>query len=124
MDDAVSTVVTALVLGGTAGVTAAASAMVTDAYQGLKQLVVGRLRVGGVQDERAVSLVEQVGSDTDGRERLRAELAAAQVDEATVEAAERLLELLNGKGSKYQVILHDNKGVVVGDHSTQHNTFN
>jgi hypothetical protein len=118
--DSISRVLDALIAGGTAGATAAASTMVMDAYQGLKDLVVGRLRAGGVRDDEAVAMVEQAA---DGRERLKEELTGAGVDEPTVAAAERLLALLKDKG-KYHVTLHDAKGVLIGDHSTQHNTFN
>jgi hypothetical protein len=45
--DAISTVVTALAAGGAAGVSATASAMVMDAYLGLKGLVVDRFRAAG-----------------------------------------------------------------------------
>ncbi|GAA1398110.1 hypothetical protein ACFQZ4_08955 [Catellatospora coxensis] len=122
MDD-VSTVVTAIVVGGTAGVSATASAMVTDAYQGLKKLVVGRLRSGGVDDSHADLMVDQAHDAADGRAKLTEGLIRSGVDEPTVAAALKLMELLKEKG-KYQVTLHDAKGVLIGDHSVQHVTFN
>jgi hypothetical protein len=48
------------------------------------------------------------------------------VDDKLV-AALKVLELIDPAGalaSKFRVLLHGNKGVQVGDHNTQTNTFN
>jgi hypothetical protein len=121
--DSVSIVVTALVAGAAAGVSGAASAAVLDAYQGLKSLVLKCLRGGGVDDGRAQELVDKTSDQEAGREAISAELARIGVDEPTEQAAKQLLELLKTKG-KYNVTITDSKGVIVGDHVVQHNTFN
>jgi len=115
----VTLVVTALAAGAAAGLSGAASAMVTDAYQGLKGLVLDRLRGGEVPD--ADLLVDRV-ADPAGRDALTAQLSRVEVDEPTVAAAEHLLELLKDKG-KFVVDASQAKGIIVGDHAQQHNTF-
>jgi hypothetical protein len=63
----------------------------------------------------------------------RRELAAAltagdaEADDELLMAALKVLELADSARSEeknYGVMLHDNKGVQVGDHNTQTNTFN
>ena len=52
--------------------------------------------------------------------------SGATTDEQVIAAAQRLLELMNPAESaagKYRVDLREAKGVQVGDHNTQHNTF-
>ncbi|WYW19557.1 hypothetical protein LCL61_28835 [Amycolatopsis coloradensis] len=63
-----------------------------------------------------------------GRRELTAALAAAGAgdDEELVATALKVLELTDPDGAqagKYRVLLHGNKGVQVGDHNTQTNTF-
>ncbi|RSN31399.1 hypothetical protein DMC61_14730 [Amycolatopsis sp. WAC 04169] len=68
------------------------------------------------------------GSGSVGRRELAAALTAAgaEDDEELVAAALKVLELTDPDGAhagKYRVLLHGNKGVQVGDHNTQTNTF-
>lgn len=123
--DEISLVVTALSAGAGAGLGDAASAAVTDAYAGLRDLVRRRLarrRAGEV----ALAEYEQDPAVWDAS--LRAQLAAAGVenDGELVTAAQALMRLLDPAGSRagrYQVSIIGSQGVQVGDGGTQHNTF-
>ena len=53
------------------------------------------------------------------------ELTRAEVDEATVEAAQKLLQLLEAMGErKFQVEVRDSTGVIVGDLNSQTTNVN
>ncbi|WP_196279079.1 hypothetical protein [Catellatospora vulcania] len=117
--------VTALIEGAKAGLAGTATKLVVDAYDTLKSLVVGLLRRGGTAADTGRELVEQAnGGATDSSAALTSKLEAAGVDDPTEEAARRLLELLNSAGAKFNVHAPDAKGLIIGDHATQHNTFN
>jgi hypothetical protein len=122
--DPVSIVVTALAAGAAAGISGAATTAVTDAYQALKGLVLGRLRSAGVAEEEVQQLI---GDDTSGRgidtPSLSAALTRVGVDESTVQAAQQLLELLETQAGKFVINAPDARGLIVGDQNTQHNTF-
>jgi hypothetical protein len=79
---------------------------VVDAYAGLRDLL--RRRLGG---DRALEASSEV---------LRGELieSGADRDEEILAAARRVLEATT------TINVHDAKGVQIGDHNTQHNTFN
>ncbi|REG00406.1 hypothetical protein DFJ67_6459 [Asanoa ferruginea] len=104
----VELVAAALAAGASAGLTDTVSTAVKDAYSALREAVARRM---GSLD--AVETAPGVWS-TD-------ELAASGVadDAAVLAAAERLLRLTEGP----RIDLRDAKGVQVGDHNTQHNTF-
>lgn len=116
-------VVAALAAGGAAGASNVVSTAVMDAYQGLKAVVLGRLRGGGLGEEDGQSLIATAADQQAGRAALTEELARVGVDEAMVEAAGRLLELLEQHNNKFVVDASQAKGVIVGDHGVQHNTF-
>ena len=130
MIESVELVVAALTAGAAAGVTETASTAVQDSYQGLKARVLSVLRERG---SASGEVVERVQADAvDGTEH-QLELAAAlqeadaRVDSEMVAAAQHMLELVDPDGmasGKYRMVVHGNKGVQIGDHNTQTNTFN
>jgi hypothetical protein len=118
-------IVAALAAGAVAGSTEMARSAVTDAYTGFKNLLRGRL-VGRDAAQQALDAVET----EPGRWRalLGTDLAesGADDDERVLAAARGLLDLTDPEGvraGKYRVDVHDSKGVQVGDHNTQTNTF-
>ncbi|MFD0352365.1 hypothetical protein ACFVHW_01260 [Streptomyces sp. NPDC127110] len=125
------TLVAALVAGATVGLANAASAAVTDAYGKLKERLVSRLRGAGTDDGQATAetLVERAtGADSAGADEARrglvASLTAVGVDASTAQAAQRLLDLLEADGQgKYVVDASQAKGLMIGDHNSQTNTF-
>ncbi|MEV5894418.1 hypothetical protein [Nonomuraea fuscirosea] len=121
---AVELIVAALTAGASAGVTASASTAVQDAYAGLRDAV--RRRLAGDQD--ALAELDQDAQDRpDGPERLTAALEAAGADRdpEIVQAARELLALVQAPhaGPRPTVVLHEAKGVQIGDGNTQTNTF-
>ncbi|GAB3726684.1 RIP homotypic interaction motif-containing protein [Amycolatopsis oliviviridis] len=131
MIESVELVVAALAAGAAAGTRETASTAVKDAYSGVKTLALRTLRRGGSVPPAVVEAVESdlitPGDDEDGVARRRAvEKALTEVDEELVTAALKVLELTDPAGTragKYRVTLRGNKGVQVGDHNTQTNTF-
>ncbi|MFI7122638.1 hypothetical protein [Amycolatopsis sp. NPDC049868] len=135
MIESVELVVAALAAGAAAGAGETASAAVKDAYTGVKTLAARALRRAKAVPAEVVELVEadavtltEDGGDGVGRRELTAALAAASAgeDEELVAAALKVLELTDpdrAQAGKYRVLLHGNKGVQVGDHNTQTNTF-
>lgn len=121
----VEVIIAALLAGATAGSTDVAKAAVTDAYSGLKNLLRGRL-AGRPQAQEALDAQEI----KPGRWQavLSADLtdSGADSDEQILAAARRLLELVDPHGmraGKYQVDARHAKGVQVGEHNIQTNTF-
>jgi hypothetical protein len=118
--ESVNLVVTALVAGATAGVSGTASSAVADAYEALKNQVLGCFRRGGVREETAEALVAAVADGSDSRFALEQQLIAVTVDDLTLQSAQELLELLRQvRGRKFIVQVRDSTGVVVGDHNQQ-----
>jgi hypothetical protein len=119
----VELIVAALAAGATAGVTSTASSAVQDAYTGLKSLLVGWL--GG--DREAVEALRADETQPGvWQASLGDDLSASGVagDEEVLAAARRLLGLVDPDlAGKYQVDLREAKGVIVGDHNRQTNTF-
>lgn len=123
--DPVTLVLAALAAGALTGAGAAASEAVTDAYHGLRDLVLKRLQT------RAAGPValEQYSERPDlWREPLRAELEAVQVDKdgAVLNAASQLLALADPQGEsegKYAVTVTQSQGLQIGDHNVQDNRF-
>jgi hypothetical protein len=114
-----------LAAGAASGAGQAATTAVKDAYQGLKRLVSARF-TGRKAAE--VALTEHEADPETWRAPLAAELVrtAAVDDPQVIEAAQRLMALLDEAGSKngkYTVDLRGAQGAQVGDHNTQHNTF-
>ncbi|GAA1406742.1 hypothetical protein ACFQZ4_05645 [Catellatospora coxensis] len=119
MDPVVSLVVSALVEGTKAGLSGAATTLVTETLQKLKGLVVGLLRRGGTAEEAGQSLVEQATDPAkEQHATLVAELTRTGVDDPTHQAAQELLNLLR-KAAKFNVDASHAQGVQIGDHGTQ-----
>lgn len=123
--DPVSLIVAALAAGASEGTKTTVSEAVKDAYAGLKRLVKGRF-VGRASGEVALAKYEEKPQLWAGA--LEAELAEVDAgrDRVVVEAAQRLMALVDAAGSqagKYLVDVRGGQGVQVGDHNTQSNTF-
>ena len=123
--DPVSLIVAALAAGAVAGSQNTASEAVKDAYAGLVALA--RCRLAGRQAGE-VTLEQHAVKPEQWGKALEAELADAEVgtDARVLEAAQRLMALLDPAGSqsdKYLVDVRGARGVQVGDRNTQHNTF-
>ena len=123
--DPVTLIVTALAAGAAQGLTDAATTAVRDAYQSLKTKVAARL-VGTPTQE--IILAEHAKDPDTWKAPLTAALTdtGAVTDPTVVEAAQRLMALLDNAGTrtgKYTVDLRGAQGVQVGDHNTQTNTF-
>ncbi|WP_284747656.1 hypothetical protein [Amycolatopsis sp. RTGN1] len=135
MIESAELVVAALAAGAAAGARETASTAVKDVYAGVKTLAVRVLRRAEFVPAEVVEMVKADAvtpagdeSGTAGRRELAAALTAADAgaDEELVAAALKMLELTDPDGTqagKYRVQLHGNKGVQVGDHNTQTNTF-
>ncbi|MFD6666268.1 hypothetical protein ACFWDK_28385 [Micromonospora chalcea] len=122
----VEVIIAALVAGATAGSTDVAKTAVTDTYLGLKNLLRSRLA-------NRPSAREALNARETEPGRWQAALgdglteSGADTDEQVLAAARRLLELTDPDGAragKYQVDASQAKGVQVGDHNSQTNTFN
>jgi hypothetical protein len=119
----VELIVAALAAGAGAGVTNTATAAVQDAYSGLKGLL-GRWFGGREEARQALDADEvepaawqaSIGNDL--------EVSGAATDDEVLAAARRLLDLVQpGAAARYQVNAPQAKGVQIGDHNTQTNTF-
>jgi hypothetical protein len=123
--DPISLIVAALAAGAAAGAQSTVTEAVKDAYAGLKALVRRRL-TGRTAGE--VALEQHEVKPEQWRPALEAELVETDAgsDDAVVEAAQRLMALLDHAGSqqgKYLVDVRGAQGVQVGDRNTQTNTF-
>ena len=123
--DPITLIVTALAAGAALGVKDTASAMVTDAYAGLKALVKKRLG-GGPGAELVLARHEQAPETWQAP--LMAELAGARADgdRDLIAAAQALLDLVgeaDGRAGKYTVDVRGAQGVQIGDHNRQDNVF-
>jgi hypothetical protein len=124
--DPITLIVTALAAGAALGVSDTASAMVTDAYAGLKALVKKRLG-GGPGAELVLARHEQAPETWQAP--LMAELAetGADGDRDLIAAAQALLDLAGeaeGRAAKYTADVRGAQGVQIGDHNRQDNVFN
>jgi hypothetical protein len=124
--DPITLIVTALAAGAALGTQDTVSAMVKDAYAGLKALVKKRLG-GGPAAELVLARHEQAPETWQAP--LMAELAetGADGDRDLIAAAQVLLDLVSqaeGRTGKYTVDARGAQGVQVGDHNRQDNTFN
>ena len=124
--DPITLIVAALAAGAGLGVQDTASAMVKDAYAGLKALV--KKRLGGGSDAELVLAKHERAPET-WQAPLMAELAetGADSDRDLIAAAEVLLDLVSearGKEGKYTVDVRGAQGVQIGDDNRQDNVFN
>ena|SRR5690242_1854854 len=124
--DPITLIVTALVAGAALGAQDTVSAIVKDAYAGLKALV--KKRLGGGPDAELVLAKHEQAPET-WQAPLMAELArtGADGDRDLVAAAQALLDLISeaeGRTGKYAVDVRRAQGVQIGDHNRQDNVFN
>jgi len=123
--DPITLIVTALAAGAALGTQDTVSAMVKDAYAGLKALV--RKRLGGGSGAELVLTKHEQAPET-WQAPLMAELAetGADGDRDLIAAAQALLDLIGeaGGAGKYAVDARGARGVQVGDHNRQDNVFN
>jgi hypothetical protein len=123
--DPVSLIVAALAAGAVAGTQNTATEAVKDAYTGLKTLVKRRLH-GRPAGE--VALEQHAAKPEQWDKALEAELVEVDAgnDGRTVEAAQRLMALVDAAGTRsgrYVVDARGAHGVQIGDGNTMHNTF-
>jgi hypothetical protein len=124
--DPITLIVTALAAGAALGAQDTVSAMVKDAYAGLKALV--KKRLGGDPGAELVLAKHEQAPET-WQAPLMAELAetGADGDRDLIAAAQALLDLLGvaeGRPGKYTVDARGAQGVQIGDHNRQDNVFN
>ena len=124
--DPITLIVTALAAGAALGAQDTVSAMVKDAYAGLKALV--RKRLGGGPGAELVLAKHEQAPET-WQAPLMAELAetGADGDRDLIAAAQALLDLIGeaeGRTGKYTVDVRGAQGVQIGDHNRQDNVFN
>ena len=124
--DPITLIVTALAAGAALGVQDTVSAMVKDAYAGLKLLV--KRRLGGRPGAELVLAKHEQAPET-WHAPLMAELAesGADGDRDLIAAAQALLDLVGeaeGRAGKYTVDARGAQGVQIGDHNRQDNVFN
>jgi hypothetical protein len=121
--DPLTLIASALVAGVAAGGKDAASAAVRDSFTALRNLL-RRRTAAHAEATAAIAAAEQ---DPDGGDvaKLAAALAGARLGE-DIElrvAAEALLARLDSDAAGSRIDLRHAKGVQVGDHGTQTNTF-
>src|SRR6266487_4088118 len=124
--DPITLIVTALAAGAALGAQDTVSAMVKDAYAGLKALV--KKRLGGGPGAELVLAKHEQAPET-WRPPLMAELAesGADGDHDLIAAAQALLDLIGeggGQAGKYTVDARGAQGVQIGDRNRQGNVFN
>lgn len=124
--DPITLIVTALAAGAALGAQDTVSAMVKDAYAGLKILV--RKRLGGRRGAELVLARHEQAPET-WQAPLMAELAetGADRDRDLIAAAQALLDLVGGaegQTGKYTVDVRGAQGVQIGDSNRQDNVFN
>jgi hypothetical protein len=120
--DPLTVITTALIAGAAAGGTEAASMAVRDAYTALRD------RLSGDADSGTITVLEAneaaPGSNIGELETTLGERAAR--DQQLQAAAETLLARLpteRVEHARSKIDLRHARGVQVGDHNTQHNTF-
>jgi microcompartment protein CcmL/EutN len=123
--DPVTLIVTALAAGAASALQDGASAAMKDAYARLKALVTKRF---ADRPKAELVLAEHEAAPQTWEAPLVAELSAvvAEGDDDLVAAAQTLMSLADEVGSRsgrYVVAVRDSRGVQVGDHNTQTNTF-
>jgi len=123
--DRVTLIAAALVGGAAAGAHGAAGAAVRDAYDALRALI--RSRLSAHPDGVAVLEARQVATEAWQAELIRViDDAGLDADDDTIDAAQRVMELLDPSGSRagrYRVDARGAQGLQVGDRDVQHNQF-
>lgn len=123
--DPVTLIAGALAAGALKGAGETATTVVKDAYTALKTAVATRF----TERQVPVEVLDEHEEDPDTYAKPLAkklQRADAADDPRIVELAETLMRLMDDQGTrqgKYAVDARGAKGVQIGDHSTQHNTF-
>ncbi|MGZ4666524.1 MAG: hypothetical protein ACXV5Q_16195 [Frankiaceae bacterium] len=123
--DPVTLIVAAVVTGAGAGLTDAASSTLRDAYLGLRNLL-RRLFAGNPSAENVLTQAEQDPQTWEAPLGKYVADSGADRDGAVLEAAQRLMALLDAAGSqagKYQIDARYAQGAQFGEHNVQTNTF-
>jgi hypothetical protein len=123
--DPVTLIVTALAAGAATALQDGVSSALKDAYARLTALVKKRF-AGHPDRELVLARYEQAPQVWDKPLAEELTTTGAADDRDLMAAAQALMQLVDAAGSaagKYQVVVHGSRGVQVGDHNTQHNTF-
>jgi hypothetical protein len=123
----VELVVAALAAAASAGVTDTASSAIRDAYTGLRESVPRRLAARREDSARILEVSEVEPAVWQARLSELLSATGVDQDEEIVAAARSLLQDLSVAGQQARVSLVDARearGVQVGDHNSQTNTFN
>lgn len=121
----VEVIVAALAAGAGAGTSDVAKAGVVDLYTGLRDALRRRL-AGRPHAEQALEVDESDPAVWQARLGDSLAVVGADHDERILATARQLLELVDpaaAKAGRYFVNVREAKGVQVGDHNIQHNTF-
>ncbi|GIF14284.1 hypothetical protein [Actinoplanes teichomyceticus] len=115
-------IVAALAAGASAGVSGTATEAVSDSYQLLKTMI--RQRFGGRPQARQALEADETEPGT-WAARIGDDLtdSGAADDQRIVAVARELLELAGPQGRTFRVDLSRGRGVQIGDHNIQTNTF-
>jgi hypothetical protein len=124
--DPVTLIVGALAAGALKGAGESATTAVKDTYQALKTAVASRF----TERQVSITVLAEHEEDPDTYEKPLAKQiqgTGASDDPRIVELAQALMRLMDQEdgalSGKYTVDIRGAKGVQIGDHSTQHNTF-
>ncbi|MDH6521840.1 hypothetical protein M2163_001167 [Streptomyces sp. SAI-135] len=122
----VELVLAALAAGAAGGITEATSSSIRDGYAALRDLLRRKLSSQGGEAAEVLEAHESAPGVFEARMREYVMSSGADQDEAILEAARRVLVLLDPSGNeqgKYTVDARNAKGVQIGPHNTQTNTF-
>lgn len=124
--DPITLIVTAITTGATFIAKEIGGDAVKDAYSGLKELIKKRF-AGKPQAEMALTESEKDPGTWEKPLQKAVQEAKLETDNEIIEAAQRLLKLVDSEGAtkgKYNVAFHGTaQGTVIGDHSTVTQTF-
>ena len=121
----IEVILAALAAGAAVGAMDTTKSAVMDAYVGLRDALRERL-AGRQQAAEALDAVEAEPGTWRAELKPELERVAADRDTDVLTAAHQLLTLADPAGSsagRYRVDAREAKGVQVGDHNVQHNTF-
>ena len=123
--DPVTLIVGALAAGALTGAGETATAAVKDAYTALKAALAARF----AERQMPAAVLDEHEEAPETYEKSLAkkiQQSEAAADPRIVELAQALMQLMDDDGTragKYTVDVRGARGVQIGDHSTQHNTF-
>jgi hypothetical protein len=123
--DPVTLIVGALAAGALKGTSETATSAIRDAYAALKTALAARF----TERQMPTTVLEDHEDDPEAYEKPLAkkiQQAGAADDPRILELAQTLVQLTAHEGARagrYTVDVRGSKGVQIGDHGTQHNTF-